>query len=204
MSTTLVENEAITGIAPLVLQLKPAINLSDDELLHFCRINRELRIERNAQGELIIMAPCGGDSSERESEIIMQLRIWAKKDGTGTTFSSNGGFCLPNGAMRAPDTSWVSYARLNQFTAEERSKFLPICPEFVIELRSASDRLTDVQAKMQEYIANGARLGLLIDPAAKRVHIYRPNQAVEVLENPDVVSCNELLPGFELIVSELW
>ena len=204
MSTLIQEPELATGTSPIVIHMQPVLNLSEDEFFHFCQINRELRIERNAQGELIIMSPTGGESGDQDSEINMQLRNWSKRNGTGTTFSSSTGFRLPNGSVRSPDASWISYARLNTLSKEQRRKFIPLCPEFVIELRSPSDLLSDLRAKMQEYLENGVQLGLLIVPEQKRVYIYQPNQPVQELEGCDTVSCDSVLPGFELVVKEIW
>ena len=128
------------------------------------------------------MAPAGGDTSDKNAEITMQLRLWAKRDGTGRTFDSSGGFVLPNGATRSPDASWVRHGRLAALTAEERAKFLPLCPDFVIELRSLTDGLSALQDKMREYMENGAQLGWLIDPVAGQVFVYRPGAPVERLE----------------------
>ena len=206
MTTTAQKLEALAESTdlPLVLRLRPVLDLSDDQLLELCGLNRDLRIERNAQGELLIMPPTGGATGSRNSEINWQLSNWAKGDGTGVTFDSSTGFRLPNGAMRSPDASWVKRERLAALPAEELEKFLPLCPEFVIELRSPTDTLRDVQAKMAEWIANGARLGWLIDPYPKRLHIYRPHTPPERRDNPDTVSADPLLPGFVLDLREIW
>ena len=206
MESTLqkVESPADSTGLPLVLRLRPVVELSDDQLLALCSLNRGLRIERNARGELVLMPPAGGATGDRESEINMQLRIWAKRDGTGTAFGSSTGFRLPNGAMRAPDAAWVPHDRLASITPAEREKFLPLCPDLVIELRSPSDALGDLQAKMEEWIANGARLGWLIDPYPKHLYVYRPGASVERLENLDTISGDPLLPGFVLDLKAIW
>jgi Uma2 family endonuclease len=144
---------------PLVLRTRPALDLSEDQFFEFCQLNRDLRIERTAEGEWLIMPPTGGDTGDRNAEITMQLRVWVKRDGTGRTYDSSTGFRLPNGATRSPDASWLSNERLAQFSEQQRERFLPTCPDFVLELWSRSDRLADVQDKMAEYLANGARLG---------------------------------------------
>ena len=190
------------GIAVL-LRLPPDLHLTDDQFYEFCRLNRELRIERTAQGGVVIMAPAGGDSSDRNAEITMQLRLWAKRDGTGRTFDSSGGFLLPNGATRSPDASWVRNDRLAALTAEERAKFLPLSPDFVVEMRSPTDGLSTLQEKMREYLENGARLGWLIDPLGGQVFVYRPGAPVERLEEPDSVSADPVLPGFRLELDEI-
>jgi Uma2 family endonuclease len=187
----------------LLVRLPPAVCLTDDRFYEFCRLNRELRIERTAAGELFIMAPAGGDSSDRNAEITFQLRLWARRDGTGRTFDSSGGFRLPSGAVRSPDASWVSNARLAVLTDEQRRKFIPLCPDFVVELRSSSDSLPVLQGKMAEYIDNGARLGWLIDPPGGQVLVYRPDSPPERLEKPARVSADSVLPGFRLEMDEI-
>ena len=187
----------------LLVRLPPPLSLTDDRFFEFCRLNRELRIERTAGGELSIMAPAGGDSSDRNAEITFQLRRWAKRDGTGRTFDSSGGFRLPNGAVRSPDASWVSSARLAVLTEEQRAGFIPLCPDFVVELRSSSDSLPVLQDKMREYMDNGARLGWLIDPSGGKVFVYRPDSAPEQLAAPASVSADPVLPGFRLEMDEI-
>lgn len=192
-----------TGL-PIVVRLEPILKLTEDQFFELCQINHELRFERNDRGELLIMPPEGGHTGSRSGDITMQLGIWAKKDGSGIFFGSSTGFTLPNGAVRAPDAAWIARARWDQLPVEDREKFTHVCPSFVIELRSPSDRLRDVQAKMQEYIDNGARLGWLIDPKPRHVYVYRPNAPVERLDNPETVSGGSLLPGFELDLREVW
>jgi Uma2 family endonuclease len=192
------------GHPPLIVQLRPVLDLTDDQLYEFCQINRDLRIERNRQGELIIMPPTGGETSERNAEIIIQLGSWAKRNGEGATFDSSGGFRLANGAVRSPDAAWVKHARLNALSPEERQKFLPLCPEFVIELHSPIDSLGVLREKMQEYVDNGAQLAWLIDPEQKRVYVYRPGDPVQELEHPEKISGQPLLNRFELDLREIW
>ncbi len=178
--------------------------MTPDEFWEFCSKNRKLRAELTKEGEVIIMPPTGFETSDRNAEIITQLRVWAKKDRNGKVTDSNGGFILPNGATYAPDASWTDKKRLKQFSAVELQKFLPLCPDFVIELRSASDSLKDLREKMEEYIENGARLGWLIDPKNKRVYVYRPNSEVEILKNPTTTSGEDVLKDFELDLTEIW
>jgi Uma2 family endonuclease len=189
---------------PLIVHVRPVFDLTDEQFFEFCQINRELRIERTAQGELVIMPPAGWETSERNAEISMQLRIWAKREGTGTTADSSGGFILPNKATRSPDAAWVTHTRLATLTPEQREKFIPLCPDFVIELRSQTDTLSALQAKMREYLDNGARLGWLIDRVQRRVYVYRPQMPVECLENPDTISGEPILSGFILDLREVW
>ncbi len=189
---------------PLILQLRPVLELTDDQFFELAQLNRDVRLERTAEGGLIVMPPVGGASSDRNAEITMQLRSWAKRDGTGVAFDSSGGFILPNRAVRSPDASWVSRPSLVALTAGQWEKFLPLCPEFVIELRSPTDTLRAVQEKMQEYLDNGARLGWLIDPLNRRVYVYRPRTPVEQLEAPETLSGDPLLAGFVLDLREIW
>ena len=192
------------GHPPLIVQLRPVVNLTDDQLYEFSQINRDLRIERNAQGELIIMPPTGGDTGQRNAEIIVQLGSWAKRNGEGVTFDSSGGFRLNNGAVRSPDAAWVRRSRFDALTTEERKKFIPLCPDFVIELRSSTDSLSVLLEKMQEYLDNGAQMAWLIDPEQRRLYVDRPNQPVQELDNPETVSGDPLLSGFELDLREIW
>lgn len=189
---------------PLSLQLGSALRLSDAELYELCAGNPELRIERTAEGNLIVMTPAGGASGHRNLEIAAALAVWSRRDGTGVGFDSSAGFLLPNGAMRAPDAAWVLRSRLEPLSTEAKERFLPLCPDFVIELKSPSDRLSDLQAKMEEYRANGARLGWLVDPQERQVHVYRPGRAVEVLRDPAKVLGDPELPGFVLDLEPVW
>ena len=187
----------------MLLRLPPDLHLTDDQFYAFCRLNRELRIERTAHGELWIMAPAGWDSSRKNAEITVQLGLWAKRDGTGVAVDSSAGYLLPNGAGRAPDASWVSQDRLAALTAEERAKFLPLCPDFAVELRWPTDGLSALQDKMREYMENGAQLGWLIDPLGGQVFVYRPGAPVERLKEPESVSADPVLPGFRLELGEI-
>ena len=191
-------------ILPIVLKLSPLIELTDRQFAEFCGLNRDLHIERTATGELEIMAPAFSETGRKEGEIFRQLANWARQDKTGWTFAPPAGFTLPNGAIREPAGSWISLSRLEALTPEQRSGFIPICPDFVVELRSDTDRLSVLQAKMQEYMNNGARLGWLIDPQNKRVHTYRPNQEVQTIQNPESLSADPILPGFTLDLAEVW
>jgi Uma2 family endonuclease len=189
---------------PLVVRFRPAIELSEDQFFELCQINYELRIERNARGELLIMPPAGSETGRRNLDVAVQVGGWAKLDGRGVAFDSSAGFTLPNGAVRAPDAAWIVRERWEQVPSEQREKFAPICPDFVLELRSPSDTLRTVQDKMAEYLANGARLGWLLAPGPRHVYVYRPGAAVERLEDPETVSGDPVLPGFILNVREVW
>ena len=204
MSTLLIaEVEKETAPAQIVLQMLPVLNLTEDQFFEFCQINGDLRIERNAQQEIIVMSPTGGLSGKRELKIVTQLEAWSQKNGTGTAFSPSTGYRLPNGAMRAPDGSWVSNIRLNKLTLDDQEKFLPLCPEFVAEVKSPTDRMVDVLAKMDEYIANGTKLGILILPKMKQVRIYRPNQPVQQIDQAEKINCSPEMPGFDLDLREI-
>lgn len=181
-----------------------APRMTTDEFWEFCQANRKFRSELTKNGELNVMPPTGFETSDRNLEILLQLGIWAKKSKTGKATESNAGFVLPNGATYAPDAAWTSNKRLAKFTEKEKKKFLPLCPDFVIELRSSSDNLKELQAKMKEYLENGARLGWLIDPKAKKVYVYRPNRKTKILDNPNTVSGGDVLVGFELDLTEIW
>lgn len=178
--------------------------LTKEQFALLCQENPDLRFELTAQQELIIMPPTGSETGWRDSRLNLRLAIWAETEGTGLTFGSSTGFTLPNGAIRSPDASWIRQERWNALTKEQRVGFAPICPDFVIELRSPTDRLSELQAKMEEYIDNGARLGWLIDPIDKRVYVYRPGQPVEILDDPTTLSGDPVLLGFVLSVHDLW
>lgn len=176
---------------------------TDDEYFDFCQQHQDLRFETNKDGDLIIMPPTGGETSVKNSEIVIQLGIWARKNKKGKIFDSNVEFRLPNGAKKSPDASWILKERYNALTQKQREGFPPIAPDFVVELRSKSDRLKPIQDKMAEFIENGVRLGWLIDPYKKQVHIYRKNGGIEILENPKTVSGEDVLEGFELNLEEI-
>jgi len=190
--------------ALVTLQLWPIIEITADQFFEFCQLNRDWRIERTNEGELEIMSPSGGETGSQNAELTMSLRSWTKKDGTGIAFDSSTGYDLPNGATRAPDASWVRRERLADLTSEQKKKFLPLCPNFVLELRSPSDSLRALQEKMIEYLQNGAQLGWLIDPEERQVFVYRPGNPVEHLENPSSLSGDPVLPGFTLDLQEIW
>jgi Uma2 family endonuclease len=168
MTTLLIQTE----LSPIVVQLPPATEMSLDEFYEFCRLNQELRIERTARGEVIIMPPAFSSTGNRNIKIAQQLANWAERDGSGEPFDSSAGFTLPNGATRSPNASWVRSERWNALEAEAQDAFAPLCPDFVVELRSANDTLKGLQEKMQEYIENGALLGWLIDCKNHKVYIF--------------------------------
>lgn len=172
--------------------------MTDAEFMEFCAQNPELRIEMTSKGELIVMSPVTGRGGNRNFFLTGRFFGWAENDNTGVGFDSSTCFTLPNGAKRSPDVSWIRRERWDSLTPEEQDEFPPICPDFVVELRSKSDRLKMLEEKMEEYLLNGAGLGWLIDPLQKRVHIYRPGSPVEILNQPQEVSGEPLLKGFVL------
>ncbi|MEQ9548023.1 MAG: Uma2 family endonuclease [Coleofasciculus sp. G3-WIS-01] len=182
----------------ITLNLRPTLTLTDEQFEQICCANRDLKLERTAQGELVVMALTGGDTGRRNLRLTGQLWLWNQQSGLGEGFDSSTGFRLPNGAIRSPDAAWVRLDRWQALTPEQRKKFVPLCPDFLVELRSLSDELEDIQVKMQEYLANGLLLGWLIDPQMQNVEIYRPNQAVETLNQPTTLSGESILPEFVL------
>jgi Uma2 family endonuclease len=190
---------------PLLLDVHSiTLRVTHEEFEKLCQDNPDRSLELTASGELIVMAPVGGESGNYESELGIDLGNWNRQTKLGKTFSSSTTFVLPNGAERSPDAAWVELARWEALTPEQRKKFPPLAPDFVIELRSATDRLPPLRAKMEEYRSNGVRLGLLIDPKNKQVEIYRLGQEPSILESPTEIDCNEVMPGFILSMSEIW
>ena len=201
--TALLTGETMTG---LTLEFPDSIDLSGDRFFDFCIANRDLRIERTAEGEIIIMPPADTETGRRNAELTRQIANWTKQDGRGIAYDSSTGFELPNGATRSPDGSWVLRAKVKSAkSAKPRKKgFLKLCPDFVVELRSPSDRLSTVKAKMEEYIENGAQLGWLIDPQTKKAYIYRPNAPVEERPNAKTIIGDPPLRGFKLDLEPIW
>lgn len=180
------------------LDLTPIINLTHEQFYLLCMANRDIAMERTAKGELVIMAPVGGGSGSQEAGLIAKVWIWNEQTKLGKVFSSSTIFHLPNGADRSPDVAWVALERWQALTPEEQEQFPPICPDFVIELRSRTDKLPPLQAKMQEYLGSGLRLGWLINPQEQQVEIYRSGQAVEIRSFPLRLSGEAVMPGFVL------
>jgi len=190
-------------IWPFTVNFK-SIRLTAAQFEQLCRDNRDLRLELTSKGELIVMPPTGSRTGQRNFSLTSQLGTWVQKNGTGVGFDSSTGFTLPDGAIVSPDGSWIRRERWNALTEVEQEGFAPICPDFVIELRSPSDHLSLLQNKMQEYIKNGALLAWLIDPLTRHVYIYRPDHDMEVLDDSETVSGEPLLSGFILNLHELW
>jgi Uma2 family endonuclease len=191
-------------ISPIVLYLPDSIEMDSDRFFDFCQSNRDLRLERTATGEIIIMPPTGGETGRRNFNLAAEVGIWTKQDGTGIGFDSSTGFTLPNGAVRYPDVAWIKKERWEAIDPEKRQKFPPICPDFVIELKSATDSLKILQEKMQEYIENGVLLGFLLDSERKQVYVYRQNAEVQRLDNPETLSGESVLKGFTLDLKQIW
>jgi len=189
---------------PLPLRFRPETPMSDEELMRFCAANDALRVERDANGEILVMTPAGSRTSHINSRITRLLDEWAEQDGRGVAFDSNGGFTLPDGSMRAADAAWVQLTRWDALSAEEQEKYAPLCPDFVIELRSPSDNLGDLRAKMELWIANGAQLAWLIDPEEKAVYLYIPGDSPQVLHYPTSVQGSGVVAGFELVMDRVW
>ncbi|MBD2107547.1 Uma2 family endonuclease [Nodosilinea sp. FACHB-13] len=200
MTTLLIQTENL----PLRVNFPASAEMTAAEFYDFCQANRDLRIERSASGEVIVMPPAFSDTGNRNLKIAQQLANWADADGTGEAFDSSAGFTLPDGSTRSPDAAWVRLERWTMLTEAEQASFAPLCPDFVIELRSSSDSLSGLKEKMKEYIANGAALGWLIDRKARQVHVYRPHQPPEILVNPDLVSGDPELPNFVLRMAKIW
>ncbi len=187
---------------PTTLELD--IDLTDEQFFQLCQNNRDLRFERTARGELIIMPPTGSETSDRNADLTYQLRAWSRQNQLGKSFDSSGGFKLSNGAERSPDASWVKMSRWNALTQTEKERFAPLCPDFLVELMSPSDSIEKTRAKMREYMDNGAKLGWLINRQQQQVEIYRPNREVEILQSPRTLSGENVLPGFVLDLAEIW
>jgi Uma2 family endonuclease len=190
---------------PMPIRLRPETPMSDEELMRFSDENKPFRMEREPNGEILIMTPAGTSVGFINRRIVQALGVWADEDGRGLASDSGTGFTLPNGAIRSPDAAWVSNRRWNALTEAEQEGYSPLCPEFVIELVSPSDRIEDVKKKMvDEWIANGAELAWLIEPKQRRVTVYRPAQEVEVLEDPSSVQGTGCVAGFELVMERVW
>ena len=187
----------------VTLNLHP-LELTDEQFYQLCLANRDLRLERTEAGELIIMPPTGGETGNRNIEIAFQLQAWSRQNNLGIAFDSSTAFKLPNGAERSPDASWVQREKWDTLNAEQKRKFPPLCPDFVIELRSETDSLKTLQNKMQEYMDNGTRLSWLIDPKAQQVEIYRLGREVEILQSPVTLLGEDVLPGFVLNLKSIF
>lgn len=185
-------------VSSLPIRIPKALRVSDKQFLDFVAANPDLRLERTATGELIIMPPTGSESGNYNFELTTDLGIWNRQARLGKAFDSSTGFRLPNGATRSPDSAWITHERWNKLTPQQRKGFAPICPDFVLELASETDSAETLRLKMQEYIDNGCRLGWLIIPKTKQAEIYRPGQMPESQQSPEILSGETVLPGFIL------
>ena len=188
----------------IVLHTTPACSFTPETLFALCAANPLYQLEKNATGEISISMPTGGESGSRNLKLAGIFYIWMLQNDTGQGFDSSTGFVLPNGAIRSPDLSWIKKERWNTLTAEQKKKFIPLCPDFAVEMRSETDSLLELQDKMIEYRDNGVTLGILIDPQSKKVFLYRPNQELETLENPTSISCDPEMPGLSFPINIFW
>jgi Uma2 family endonuclease len=189
---------------PLPVRLRPQVPMTDDELLRFCAANDGLRVERAANGEILVMTPAGSKTGKKNTDVIIDLGMWNRENDRGVVFESNTGFTLPDGSMLSPDAAWVERRRWEALSDRDQERFAPICPDFVIELRSPSDSLKELQAKMHLWIANGAQLAWLIDPIDQEVSVYRPGDSPEVHHHPTSVQGSGVMAGFELVMARIW
>lgn len=192
------------SVLPLVVRFRPLYAMTPDEFYQFCALNPDLNVELTEEGEVVLMSPSGGATGNRNAYILSTLWQWAKENGQGVVFDSSAGFTLPNKAVRAPDASWVRRERWAALTPEQRERFAPLCPDFVVELASPTDRLVDLQAKMDEYMVNGAQLGWLIVPETRGVFVYRPGEETTHLSDAESLTGAPVLPGFTLDLLPIW
>lgn len=182
----------------ITINFNSIIEISDEQFYQLCTQNPETQFERNCEGEILIMPPTGGETGKRNANLIVQLAIWNQQAKLGEVFDSSTGYKLPNGANRSPDVSWIQQERWDSLTSKQKEKFIPLAPDFVLELMSPTDYLVNTQAKMQEYLDNKVKLGWLINPQAKQVEIYRLGQEAKLLDSPQSISGEDILPGFML------
>jgi Uma2 family endonuclease len=181
-----------------------SVDLTDEQFFKLCVSNRDYRFERNSQGDIVIMPPTGGETGNKNAGITAQLWVWNNQKKLGKVFDSSTGFRLPLGGVRSPDASWIPQEKWDSLTSKEKQKFLPLCPDFVIELLSPTDKLIETQNKMREYLENGTKLGWLINRETKQVEVYRINKKVEILDNPSNVSGENILEEFVLEMELIW
>lgn len=191
-------------MSAITVNFNSIIDISDEQFYQLCIHNPDIKFERNADGEIVIMPPTGGETGKRNSDLIIQLGLWNQQTKLGVVFDSSTGYKLPNGANRSPDVSWIKQERWDSLTAEQKQKFIPLAPDFALELMSPSDYLVNTQAKMREYRDNGVKLGWLINPEAKQVEIYRSGRDIELLRSPKILFGEEILPNFVLNLSNIF
>ncbi len=203
MTHILIKTEP-SGLSIDLSGLVPHAQMTTAQFYDFCLANPDLRIERTATGDVIVMPPAFADTGNRNLRIAQQLANWVDQDGTGVAFDSSAGFTLPNGATRSPDAAWIRLDRWKALSDDEQASFAPICPDFVVELRSATDTVKSLKEKLQEYMENGSQLGLLIDRKSRTVYVYRLGREPEMIREPDSISCDPELPGFVLQMAKIW
>lgn len=186
------------------INFNPVFDMTDEQFYQLCQLNPDVKFERNATGELLIMSPTGGETGSNNATLTARFVVWNEQTELGVVFDSSTGFKLPNGGDRSPDVAWVKKERWDALTPEQKRKFPPIAPDFVLELMSPTDMLRETQAKMQEYMNSGVKLAWLINPETRRVEIYRSQQQVETLEAPETLSGEDVLPGFSLSLKTIW
>jgi Uma2 family endonuclease len=196
-------NSALAGMRP-PFRFRPETPMSDEDLMRFCVANDIARVEREVSGEILVMSPAGNRTGRRNAAIISALDTWAQRDGRGYVFDSSTGFTLADGSMRSPDAAWVEATRWNALSKAEQNRFSPICPDFLIELRSQTDDLAQLESKMARWISNGAKLAWLIDPERQVVAVYHPGAEPEVHYHPTSVQGNGVIDGFELVMTRIW
>jgi Uma2 family endonuclease len=196
-------NSALAGMRP-PFRFRPESPMSDEDLMRFCAANDIARVEREVNGEILVMSPAGNRTGRRNAAIIGALDTWSQKDGRGYVFDSSTGFSLPDGSMRSPDAAWIEAGRWNALSKADQNRFSPICPDFLVELRSETDDLAKLEAKMEQWIANGAQVAWLIDPERQVVAVYRPGDRPAVHRHPASVQGNGVVAGFELVMARIW
>ncbi len=189
---------------PLPFRFRPDKPMTDEELMRFCAANDFLRVERDANGEILVMTPAGSNTSKTNMRISRILDEWAEADGRGVAFDSSGGFTLPDGSMRNPDAAWILISRWDALSDVDKGRFAPICPDFILELRSPSDSLIELETKMEQWVANGAQVAWLIDPERQAVVVYRRGDRPETFFHPTSVQGTGVIAGFELVLARIW
>jgi Uma2 family endonuclease len=201
MMLVVLESILMTAIT---IKLDPVVSLTTEQFYQICQENPELKLERTAHQEIVAMPPTGGETGRSNANINFQLSLWNNQTELGEVFDSSTGFSLPNGADRSPDAAWIEKSRWDALTTTQKQKFIPLCPDFLLEILSPTDSLLQTQQKMQEYLDNGCQLGWLINRRTKTVEIYRPHMTIEIMTNPTMVGGEKVLPGFILNLAKIW